>query len=217
MAQVFKRRANTYAKLTIFGGLFVLVAALFALNTLNRSDYVTLAHVARQQPVPFSHKHHAGGLGLDCRYCHTSVEKSSYAGIPATQVCMNCHSKIWSDSPTLEPVRASYKTGKSIPWIKVYDLPDFVYFDHSVHIHQGVACVTCHGRVDRMSLTWQKPSLQMEWCVGCHRNPAPNIRPREHVFDMAWSAGDMDAETLGRRLVQKYDIHPSLDCTTCHR
>ena len=217
MSQIFKRRANTYAKLTIFGGLFFLVALLFALNELNRSDYVTLSHVAREQPVPFSHKHHVGGLGLDCRYCHTSVETSSYAGMPPTQICMNCHSKIWADSPTLEPVRSSYKTSESIPWVKVYDLPDFVYFNHSIHIHQGVACETCHGRVDRMSLTWQKPSLYMEWCTNCHRHPAPNIRPRERVFDMGWTPRNEDAETLGRRLIKKYDVHTSMDCTTCHR
>lgn len=215
MAQVFKRRANTYAKLSIFGGVFILGGALWGLAVLNRSDYATRAHVAREQPVPFSHRHHAGELGIDCRYCHTSVEKSARAGVPPTQICMNCHSQIWSDSPTLEPVRASYRSDQSIPWVKVYDLPDFVYFDHSAHVTNGIACATCHGHVDRMNLLYQEPSLQMEWCIGCHRNPAPNVRPKENVFDMNWTAPS-DPAALGKRLVAQYDVHPRLDCSTCH-
>jgi len=216
MAQVFKRRTNTYAKVSIFGGVFFLAGALWGLAALNRSDYVTRAHVARQQPVPFSHKHHAGELGIDCRYCDTSGEQSARASIPATQVCMNCHSQIWTDSPTLEPVRASFLSGKSIEWIKVHDLPDFVYFNHSAHVNKGVACVTCHGRIDRMNLVWKENTLQMEWCLGCHRNPGPNLTPREHVFDMDWTPQG-DPEALATRLLDEYQVHTRTDCDTCHR
>jgi hypothetical protein len=216
MAQVFKRRTNTYAKVSIFGGVFFIAGGLWGLAMLNRSDYVTRAYVAREQPVPFSHRHHAGELGIDCRYCHTSVERSSRASLPATQVCMNCHSQIWTDSPTLAPVRASYASDESIEWIKVHDLPDFVYFDHSAHVNKGVACRTCHGRIDQMNLVWKEHSLQMEWCLGCHRNPGPNLTPREHVFDMTWSY-DGDGADLAARLVAEYEVDPRLDCSTCHR
>jgi hypothetical protein len=166
--------------------------------------------------VPFSHRHHAGELGIDCRYCHTSVEISGKAGIPPTQTCMNCHKAIWSDSPTLEPVRASFRTDVSIPWIKVHDLPDFVYFDHSIHLAKGVGCETCHGRVDRMNLTWQQNSLQMEWCLECHRNPERYVRPKAEVFTMGWEPAGDQVE-LGRELVKANGVHPKTDCDTCHR
>ena len=138
--------------------------------------------------MPFSHAHHVGGIGIDCRYCHTSVEKAAFAGIPPTKTCMNCHSQIWNQSPTLEPVRESYRTDKSIEWVKVHDLPDFVYFNHSAHVNKGVGCTTCHGRVDKMPLMWQEESLQMEWCLDCHRAPEKYVRPRAEVFNVAWEA-----------------------------
>src|SRR5205085_7525161 len=134
-----------------------------------RSDYVTGVDEHVEQPVQFSHQHHVAGLGIDCRYCHTSAETSHFAGVPPTRTCMNCHSQIWVNSPMLEPVRESFRTDKSIEWIKVHDLPDFVYFNHSIHVNKGVGCVSCHGRVDYMNLTWQENSLQMEWCLNCHR------------------------------------------------
>ena len=146
MAQIFHRSTNTLSKLSIFGALFFLVAVLWLLAEINRSSYVTEAGVVREQPVPFSHKHHVSGIGIDCRYCHTSVEKAAFAGIPPTKTCMNCHSQIWADSPMLEPVRQSLRTGRPIEWIRVHDLPDFVYFDHSIHVNKGIGCVTCHGR-----------------------------------------------------------------------
>ncbi len=216
MGQVFRPGANTFARFSIFGGLVVVAVVVWALLEFNRSDYVTLAHVAREQPVPFSHRHHVGELGLDCRYCHTTVERSSYANIPPTQICMNCHSQIWSDSPTLEPVRSSYRTGKSLAWTKVHDLPDFVYFNHSIHVAKGIGCATCHGRVDRMNLTYQNASLQMEWCLACHRHPERNVRPRSEVFDMTWKAPPGDPD-LGARLVKQYRIESRDDCSTCHR
>ena len=216
MAQLFKPSSNVYARLTIFGALFAIAGLLFAVNSFNRSDYVTQAHVAREQPVPFSHKHHVGELGIDCRYCHTSVEVSSTAGIPPTQTCMNCHSQIWSDSPTLEPVRASYRTNESIEWTKVHDLPDYVYFNHSIHVAKGIGCATCHGRIDEMNLVWQEASLHMEWCLDCHRNPENYVRPRDEVFNMAWTR-EQDPDFNAAALLEAYDIEGRDDCSVCHR
>ena len=215
MAQVFKPSANTYARLSIFGALFAVAGGLYALAAFNRSDYMTQARVAREQPVPFSHRHHVSELGIDCRYCHTSVERTAFAGIPATEICMNCHAQIWKDSPTLEPVRASFASDRSIEWTKVHDLPDFVYFDHSIHVAKGIGCASCHGRIDRMNLTWQESSLQMEWCIDCHRHPERNVRPHSEVFNMEWTADDQAA--LGPRLVEEHGIESRDDCTVCHR
>lgn len=216
MAQVFKPSTNVYARLSIFGALFAVAGSLFGLAAFSRSDYMTLAHVAREQPVPFSHRHHVGELGIDCRYCHTSVESSATAGIPPTQICMNCHAQIWSDSPTLEPVRASYRSGESIAWTKVHDLPDFVYFNHGIHVAKGIGCASCHGRVDEMNLMWQESTLHMEWCLDCHRHPEPHVRPRAEVFNMAWTAAD-DPRVDGAALVELYDIDGRDDCSVCHR
>ncbi|RMD85942.1 MAG: cytochrome C [Candidatus Dadabacteria bacterium] len=216
MAQVFRPGANTFAKFSLFGAVVMLAALGWAALEFNRSDYVTRAHVARQQPVPFSHRHHAGELGIDCRYCHTTVERSAYANIPPTQICMNCHSQMWADSPTLEPVRASFRTGRSLAWTKVYDLPDFVYFNHSIHVAKGIGCATCHGRIDKMNLTYQAVSLQMEWCLDCHRHPERNVRPRSEVFNMQWQPPDNDPD-FGARLVERYQIESRDDCSTCHR
>ena len=158
MAQIFHPSTNTLSRLSIFGAVFVLAALLWLFAAIERSPYLTQADVVRQQPVPFSHKHHVSGLGIDCRYCHTSVEESAFAGIPSTKTCMTCHSQIWAESPMLEPVRDSFRTDRSIPWTSVNDLPDFVYFDHSIHVHKGIGCVTCHGRVDQMPLMWRAAS-----------------------------------------------------------
>jgi hypothetical protein len=158
------------------------------------------------------------GLGLDCRYCHSFVERSSSAGIPPTATCMNCHKLIWNESPMLEPVRESFRTGKPLNWRKVYDLPDFVYFDHSIHVAKGVGCASCHGRIDKMRLTAQYPSLQMEWCLACHRNPEKFLRPKDKIFDLAWVAADQ--ETLGKELVKQNHLRSTIaltNCSTCHR
>ena len=216
MPQIFHHSTNTLSKLSIFGALFLAAGTLWLILEINRSPYVTQAGVAREQPVPFSHQHHVGGLGIDCRYCHTSVETSATAGIPPTKTCMNCHSQIWSDSPTLEPVRESFRTERSIKWVKVNDLPDFVYFNHSAHVNQGVGCTTCHGRVDRMPLMWQEASLTMEWCLGCHRQPERYLRPRAEVFNAAYEP-PADQLSLGRSLVKEYGIHTRTSCSTCHR
>ncbi len=216
MPQIFQRSTNTLSRLSIFGAVFVVAGVLWLILRINRSSYVTQVGVVRQQPVQFSHRHHAGELGIDCRYCHTGVERGPVAGIPATATCMNCHTQIWRESDFLAPVRQSYASDGSIRWIKVHDLPDFVYFDHSVHVTKGIGCVSCHGRIDRMNQVWQASSLQMEWCLECHRHPERWVRPREHVFDMDWQPTE-DQTAMGLRLVKAYDIHTRTDCDTCHR
>jgi hypothetical protein len=216
MAQIFHPSTNTFSRVSIFGAVFILAALLWLLVTVNRSPYVTLAGVARAQPVPFSHKHHVQGLGIDCRYCHTGVEETAFAGIPPTKTCMTCHAQIWSDSPMLEPVRSSLRTGQSIVWTRVHDLPDFVYFDHSIHIKKGIGCATCHGPVHAMPLMWQTESLQMEWCLECHRAPERFVRPRSQVFNTTWEPPSW-YDTLGPQLVQEYHIQKLTSCSTCHR
>ena len=216
MAQIFHPSTNTLSRLSIFGVVFVLAALLWLLAAIERSPYLTQADVVRQQPVPFSHKHHVNGLGIDCRYCHTTVEESAFAGIPSTKICMTCHSQIWADSPMLEPVRASFRTDTSIPWTRVNDLPDFVYFDHSIHVNKGIGCVTCHGRVDQMPLTWRAHPLTMEWCLECHRAPERFVRPQGQVFRMDWEPPP-HRMPLGQQLVREYHIQPGTSCSTCHR
>lgn len=220
MAQIFHPSTNTFSRFSIFGAVFILAAAVWIFAIVIRSPYVTQANIVRDQPVPFSHAHHVGELGIDCRFCHTSVEESGFAGIPPTKTCMSCHSQIYADSPMLEPVRRSFQTDRPIPWTRVHDLPDFAYFDHSVHINKGVACVTCHGQVDEMPLMWRESTLDMEWCLDCHRQPERFIRPREHVFDMTWQPEE-DPLEMGRRLVQEYNVDVRDDrlanCSICHR
>lgn len=182
MAQIFHPSTNTFAKATIFGAVFILAGVAWAGSMFVRSSYVTQVDVVRDQPVPFSHDHHVSGLGLDCRYCHTSVEKSSFAGIPSTEICMGCHSQIWKNSELLAPVRESYRTGQSLQWTRVHDLPDYVYFDHSIHVAKGVACESCHGRVDQMPLMRKAHALHMEWCLECHRHPELAVRERADQF-----------------------------------
>jgi hypothetical protein len=216
MSQIFHRSANTIAKVSIFGAVFVIAALLGLFDKINRSPWMTQARVARAQPLQFSHERHVAGNGIDCRYCHTTVETSSFAGIPPTKTCMNCHSQIFSTSAFLDPVRESFRSGRSIEWTRVHDLPDFVYFDHSIHIHKGVGCTTCHGQVDRMPLMYQEQSLQMEWCLDCHRRPEKYVRPREAVFRVDYVPPDNQLE-LGGRLVAQYQIQKLTNCSTCHR
>ncbi len=215
MAQIFHRSTNTIARVSIFGALFFVVGLLGVFAVLDRSSYNTGQDVVLMQPVPFSHDHHTSGLGIDCRYCHTTVENAAFAGIPPSATCMNCHRQIWSDSEMLAPVRESFATGVPIRWIRVNDLPDYVYFDHSIHVAKGVGCVSCHGRVDQMPLMRQAESLQMYWCLECHREPERFVRPRDQVFNMAWKADDQ--ETLGAELVAAHDIHSRTSCSSCHR
>jgi hypothetical protein len=216
MSQIFHHSTNTLSKVSIFGAVFIVAGIVWLTLEVNRSSYVTRAHEARSQPVPFSHAHHVGGLGVECRYCHTSVDKSAFAGIPPTKTCMNCHSQIWAQSPTLEPVRASLRNDTSIEWVKVHDLPDFAYFNHSAHVNKGVGCSTCHGRVDQMPLVSQEKSLQMEWCLECHRTPERFLRPKSEVYNIAYEPPANQLE-LGRTLVKDYNVKPQVTCTTCHR
>jgi hypothetical protein len=216
MPQYFSRSANTIARLSIFGIVVSLIVVMWLGYLIVRSPYETMQNVPREQPVPFSHEHHVGGLGIDCRYCHTTVEKSSFANIPATKICMNCHSQMWASSPMLEPIRESYRTGRSIEWTRVNDLPDFVYFNHSIHVHEGIGCETCHGRVDKMPLTWQAQPLTMEWCLNCHRHPERYVRPREYVFAMGYRY-PADQIAFGKRLMHEYGIQSLTSCSTCHR
>jgi hypothetical protein len=218
MPQIFHPAMNHVAKATIFGAVFIIAAAGWIGSTVDHSPYSTEAGVVREQPVPFSHEHHVNGLGIDCRYCHTSVEKSSFAGIPPTKTCMTCHSQIWTNAQILEPVRESWRANKPLAWTRVHNLPDYVYFNHSIHIAKGVGCSTCHGQVDQMPLMYQAASLQMEWCLQCHRNPERYVRPKNEVFNLQYKAPSNQLE-LGAQLVEKYHIQkPQLtDCYVCHR
>jgi hypothetical protein len=219
MPQIFHRSSNTIARVSILAGVVFLAFFGWIYSTLLQSGYVTGQQVVRRQPVPFSHEHHVSQLGIDCRYCHTSVEKSSFAGIPPTATCMNCHRQIWTNAALLEPVRASYATNTPLRWARVHDLPDYVYFNHSIHVAKGVGCATCHGRVDRMPLMYQNASLLMEWCLDCHKNPAKNLRPKDQIYNMAWQP-PADDPGLGARLVKQYHVLPPrtlTSCSTCHR
>jgi NAD-dependent SIR2 family protein deacetylase len=202
----------------IFGAVFVLALLAWIGAMVHRSPYVTMASVIREQPVPFSHEHHFAGLGIDCRYCHTSVETSSFAGIPPIKTCMTCHSKIWTSADLLEPIRASWRTGVALQWQRVHILPDYVFFNHSIHVQKGMGCSTCHGRVDQMPLMAKVASMQMEWCLQCHREPERFIRPEAEIFNMQWEPPDNQSE-LGRQLVKEYNIpvRRLTDCYTCHR
>jgi hypothetical protein len=171
-----------------------------------------------KQPVAFSHAVHAGQLAIDCRYCHTTVETAAFAAIPPTATCMNCHAKIAPDSNKMIAVKESQATGEAIPWLKIHDVPDFVYFDHSAHVTRGVSCVSCHGRIDQMEQVYQAKSLTMAWCLECHRNPDPHLRPLELVTDLDWEPTDeTEHAAVVERLKRERNINPSTDCSTCHR
>jgi hypothetical protein len=219
MPQPFRRWTNVGSKGSILGALLVFAVMAWAGVVYVASSYGTGAGIAPVQPVPFSHQHHAGILGIDCRYCHTTVEQSSFAGMPSSSTCMKCHSQIWVGSQMLEPVRESYRNDRSIQWTRVYNNPGFVYFDHSIHVQKGIGCSSCHGQVDQMPFTYQAPTLLMKWCLDCHRNPEKEVRPRENVFDMSYLQPPNQAE-LGATLVEQYHVRSSrqlTSCSVCHR
>lgn len=216
MAQVFPRSANALARVTLLGAIIGPIGALGVLWVLARSPYVTGQGTPIDQPIPFSHKHHVGDDGIACEYCHTTVATSAFAGMPATETCMNCHAQVWSQSDTLAPVRLSAQTGQPLVWQRVYALPDYVYFDHSIHVQKGVACETCHGRVDEMPRVMKASSLQMQWCLDCHRDPTANIRPREDVTTMGWQPPANIAD-IQRDLALQNHVQSKTDCSTCHR
>lgn len=215
----FTPTANTIVRLVIAVVVVGTAVAGFIAFEVFKSPFVTRAGIVEPQPVPFSHKHHVSDDGIDCRYCHTTVEKSAFAGIPATETCMNCHSQLWTTSEMLEPVRESFRSEQPLRWKRVHNLPDFVFFDHSIHVAKGVGCSTCHGRVDKMQLTYQFAPLTMEWCLSCHRQPEEFIRPREEVFNMNWEPPP-DQPEEGARLAKQYhvkDVQTLTNCSTCHR
>jgi len=216
MPQIFRRSANTLSKLSLAGLLLLVGGLIFTAIVVARSNYVTRAHEFVEQPVQFSHRHHVKDDGIDCRYCHTSVETSPFAGIPPTKTCMNCHSQIWAQAPILEPIRASFREDRPVRWIRVHDLPDFVYFNHSIHVKKGMGCETCHGRIDEMPLTLQQNTLQMEWCVNCHRNPENYVRPRSEIYTMGYKP-PVPQSVIGAQLVKEYGIRGNTSCSTCHR
>ncbi len=219
MSQLFPKSANAAARSTLFGVLTLVLFLGWVIFTLMRSSWVTRQNEFVEQPIQFSHAHHVGGMGLDCRYCHTTVEKSAFAGIPPTKTCMNCHTQVWSNAPILEPVRASFRNDTPLTWIRVNDLPDFVYFNHQIHVKQGVGCATCHGPVDKMALTYQSTTLQMEWCLDCHRAPEKYLRPRSEVFNMAYEAPANQLE-VGLALKKEYKVagvEHMTSCSVCHR
>jgi cytochrome c7-like protein len=216
MPQIFRRSANTLSKVSLFGVLSLAGGLILLAMVLGRSSYVTRANEYVEQPIQFSHLHHVTDDGIDCRYCHTSVETSPFAGIPPTKTCMNCHSQLFSTEPILEPVRASFREDKPLHWVRVHDLPDFVYFNHSIHVKKGMGCETCHGRVDQMPLMQQVNSLQMEWCLNCHRNPENYVRPRSEITTMGYRPA-VPQSVIGPQLVKEYGINSLTSCSTCHR
>jgi hypothetical protein len=212
---IFPRWANkalAFAALTVVFGLSYLVAILVYLLApgTQRIGYQPV------QPVPYSHQQHAGQLGIDCRYCHNTVEIAAMAAVPPTQTCMNCHTRILPASEQLLPVRLSYANGLPVPWVRVHDLPNYVYFNHSAHVDRGVGCVACHGRIDKMPVVTVVAPLTMSWCLECHRNPEPNLRPVDQVTSMDYVSAK-DQMVLGRELRKQYNLNPSTDCSTCHR
>jgi Cytochrome c7 and related cytochrome c len=219
MAQIFHRSTNLIARFSLFSAIFLAGLALTAILGLARSPYMTRQYMVRQQPIQFSHKHHVGDDGIDCRYCHTAVETSATAGIPPTQTCMNCHSILFNNSGYLEPVRESYRTDTSIRWNKVHRLPDFVYFNHSIHVNKGVGCSTCHGQINEMPLVFQANTLLMQWCIDCHRNPAQALRPLDQVYNMDWKPAANQQE-IGTQFAAERHIRTTVEmtsCSTCHR
>ncbi len=220
MAQLFHRGANNVAKASLLMAVVLGGVAFYVYTVVARSSYLTGRYLEKQQPVQFSHRHHVGDDGIDCRYCHSTVETTAVAGVPPTQTCMNCHNQLFADQPYLEPVRASFRENKPIKWERVHDLPGFAYFDHSIHVAKGVGCASCHGDVANMAAVYQENTLQMEWCLSCHRDPAPHIRPKSEIYNTSWNPRDITdeqrkevAEQIGK--LRSKELLTS--CSTCHR
>jgi hypothetical protein len=219
MGQIFPRNANLLVRLSIFAGLLLITTLVLVIAVFFRSNAYRQVNVAIEQPVPYSHQLHADTLGIDCRYCHVSVEQSYFANIPATETCMTCHSQIKTNSEKLAVVRASYETGDPILWEKVNRVPDFVFFNHSIHVNKGVGCSECHGRVDQMPVVWQTQAFFMGYCLNCHRNPENYVRPLDEIYNMEY-VHPANQRELGAQLVAQYGIMPPeqlTNCWTCHR
>jgi hypothetical protein len=218
MSQIFHPSMNIIVKISLLGVVFMLAGLAGLGYFFVKSPVMAEVGLAKEQPVPYSHKQHVGGLGLDCRYCHTSVEESDFATIPPTETCMGCHAQVATESPVLESVRASYESNQPLEWIRVHDLADFVYFNHGIHVNKGIGCETCHGRVDQMPVIAKVETLRMDWCLACHREPERFVRPLDEVFTMGWQP-PLDQATLGPQLVAEYGIKVDqlTDCSICHR
>ncbi len=216
MSALFRRRSNTTFRVTLTFLAAGVVGLIGGPMVYWRTPFGKRQFDPVAQPVQFDHRHHVVDDAIDCRYCHANADRGASAGIPSTELCLNCHSQVWNKSPRLEPLRQSYFTGKPIAWVRVHRLPDFVYFDHSIHVSKGVGCVSCHGRVDQMPTIEQVAPLTMSWCLDCHRNPAPHLRPQTAIASLSW-APLSDPAALGRELMKKYDVHSRTSCTTCHR
>jgi hypothetical protein len=221
MRLIFKPWTNTVARVSALGAPLLAVGALSGLLLYVRSPFYTEQANEVVQPVQFDHRHHVSDVGIDCRYCHQTVEKAASAGFPSTQLCLNCHSQVWNKSPLLDIVRQSYFTDQAIPWKKVHRLPDYVYFNHSIHVNKGVGCESCHGRVDQMPAINQQAPLTMGWCLECHRNPENFLRPKDQVTTMGYEPsknGEAVAQAdLGRDLIHQNAVRTRIACTTCHR
>ncbi len=220
MNLIFHPSMNTIARASIVGVILLVGVLGGAVFYFVQSPFMTNVGVAVDQPVPFSHLHHVRQLGMDCRYCHTSVEDSAFAGIPPTETCMTCHSQVWTEAPLLEPVRASWQNEEPMQWNRVHNLSGFVYYNHSAHVNNGVGCESCHGRIDNMPLTWKENTLQMGWCLQCHRDPAQYLRPNEEITTMGYELPEgVDQRTLGTQLIAEYGIEVGRldDCSICHR
>ena len=215
MAVIFSKSSDIVLKVV---GAVIAIGAVAGAAAFTYYTYPTVMDTGYQpeQPVPYSHKLHAGQLGLDCLYCHTTVNKAAFAAVPTTNTCMNCHAEVKKESPRLELVRESYATGKAIPWVQIHRLPDYVYFNHGAHVTAGVSCVSCHGRIDQMIEVRQEKPLNMAMCLECHRNPAPNVRPAELVTKLDW-VPDRDPAEIGREIIAQKHINPPLNCSGCHR
>lgn len=218
MSVRLRRRATTALRLLLVAVPGTALASLVSLFIVVRSPLGTFRQAPLLQPIQFDHRHHVGDDAIDCRYCHTTVEKSSTAGYPSTATCMRCHEQIWNRSGILAPLRAAHAEDRPIPWTRVHELPWFVYFDHSIHVNKGIGCVECHGRVDRMAAVMQVAPLTMSWCLECHQNPVPHLRPPDEVTSMTWEAPPgAQGDALRARLARELDVHPRTDCVTCHR
>lgn len=215
MAQIFPQWTNKLPLILLVVGLFATVSAVAGVWYYFSPEYTDVGY-RPVQPVPYSHKLHAGDLGIDCRYCHTSVETSAKANVPPTATCMNCHTLILPESEKLLPIRESFATGQPMEWVRIHNIPDYAYFNHSSHINVGVGCVSCHGDVSKMVVVEQQKPLSMGWCLDCHRNPDPNLRPLEEVTNMTWQPPADQADFVARWKKEK-NINPPVNCSGCHR
>lgn len=214
MPQIFPKRANNVPRMLLVGLVVIVTALILGIWYYFSPKYLDAGYMP-EQPIPYSHALHAGKLGIDCQYCHTSVTVSAKANIPPTETCMNCHSQIKADSPLLAPLRESWETGKPIEWVKIHKIPDYAHFNHAAHVNVGVGCVSCHGRIDRMEVVFQDQPLSMGWCLDCHRNPEPNLRPVDQVTNMSWEAPE-DPVEYGKKIVAAKNIHAPQYCNGCH-